>query len=252
MAKAIRYHSFNADPGLWGSSGSMISNVLGFSSDDIWAYATLGMHNTFPSTRMNIWNIHYSNITHRGRETHKCVSKQNHCWSKERIVTCSAQGHYLTHCLFVVNLFVGRNIIEMCIKIQQFSYKKMNLKTSFANWRSFCLGQCVKGMWEVTRICENLCRVRFISTSMKINENIVWCVKQGINRIGANTETEMFSFWWNLTTDALEVVKVTTSSAASDENFVKLTTFSFQWMAQPWLTNYIFSDVFKMGNIVYE
>ena len=28
---------------------------------------------------------------------------------------------------------------------------------------------------------------------------------------------------------ALEVVKMTTSSAASDENFVKMTTFSFQW-----------------------
>ena len=27
---------------------------------------------------------------------------------------------------------------------------------------------------------------------------------------------------------ALEVVKMTTSSAASDENFVKMTTFSFQ------------------------
>ena len=28
---------------------------------------------------------------------------------------------------------------------------------------------------------------------------------------------------------ALEVVKMTTSSAASDENFVKMTTFLFQW-----------------------
>ena len=28
---------------------------------------------------------------------------------------------------------------------------------------------------------------------------------------------------------ALEVVKMTTSSAASDENFIKMTTFSFQW-----------------------
>ena len=28
---------------------------------------------------------------------------------------------------------------------------------------------------------------------------------------------------------ALEVVKMTTSSAASDENFVKMTSFSFQW-----------------------
>ena len=29
---------------------------------------------------------------------------------------------------------------------------------------------------------------------------------------------------------ALKVVKMTTSSAASDENFVKMTTFSFQWI----------------------
>ena len=28
---------------------------------------------------------------------------------------------------------------------------------------------------------------------------------------------------------ALKVVKMTTSSAASDENFIKMTTFSFQW-----------------------
>ena len=31
---------------------------------------------------------------------------------------------------------------------------------------------------------------------------------------------------------ALEVVILTTSSAASDENFVKMTTFLFQWMGQ--------------------
>ena len=31
---------------------------------------------------------------------------------------------------------------------------------------------------------------------------------------------------------ALEVVKLTTSSAASDENFVKMTTFSFQWITR--------------------
>ena len=29
---------------------------------------------------------------------------------------------------------------------------------------------------------------------------------------------------------ALKVVKMTTSSAASDENFIKMTTFSFQWV----------------------
>ena len=28
---------------------------------------------------------------------------------------------------------------------------------------------------------------------------------------------------------ALEVVKMTTSSAVSDENFIKMTTFMFQW-----------------------
>ena len=39
------------------------------------------------------------------------------------------------------------------------------------------------------------------------------------------TETEMkFS-----SLAALKFVKMTTSSAASDENFVKMTTFSFQW-----------------------
>ena len=44
---------------------------------------------------------------------------------------------------------------------------------------------------------------------------------------------------------ALKVVKMTTSSAASDENFVKMTTFSFQWwyrldfheISSSWLSN---------------
>ena len=44
-----------------------------------------------------------------------------------------------------------------------------------------------------------------------------------------NTETEISSFWWNFSSlTALRVVKMTTSSAASDENFVKM-TFLFQW-----------------------
>ena len=32
---------------------------------------------------------------------------------------------------------------------------------------------------------------------------------------------------------ALEVVKMTTSSAVSDENFIKMTTFPFQWSHEP-------------------
>ena len=38
---------------------------------------------------------------------------------------------------------------------------------------------------------------------------------------------------------ALEVVKMTTSSAASDENFVKMTTFLFQWFCAKLLEWYL-------------
>ena len=38
---------------------------------------------------------------------------------------------------------------------------------------------------------------------------------------------------------ALEIVKMTTSSAASDDNFVKMTTFSFQWVASDWLVSFV-------------
>ena len=57
---------------------------------------------------------------------------------------------------------------------------------------------------------------------------------------------------------ALEVVKVTTSSAASDENFVKMTTFLFQWKprevdfneTRTYIKCYIFMEIeFKMSPV---
>ena len=46
--------------------------------------------------------------------------------------------------------------------------------------------------------------------------------------LGHSTETEMLSFWWNFNHWLHR--KLTTFGAASDENFVKMTTFLFQWV----------------------
>ena len=46
-------------------------------------------------------------------------------------------------------------------------------------------------------------------------------------------EREILSFWWNfLSLAAPEAVKITTFSAAIDENFIKMTTFPFQCWKQ--------------------
>ena len=51
---------------------------------------------------------------------------------------------------------------------------------------------------------------------------------------------------------ALKVVKMTTSSAASDENFIKMTTFSFQWRSHAHGFHYIYIYIYMYGIYVYS
>ena len=71
-------------------------------------------------------------------------------------------------------------------------------------------------------------------TSKRRHFGLFWCT---------DVEYQLYELHWNgnvfilmkfSSLAALEVVKMTTSSAASDQNFVKMTTFSFQWIPNLW------------------
>ena len=118
------------------------------------------MFNTSISSRINIirtavsiewpcFDIHvhhrklamfWQPLTHWGRVTHICVGKLTIIGSNNGLSPGRRQAIIWTNAgiLFIEPL--GTNFSEILIVIQIFSFKKMRLKMSSANWRPFCPG----------------------------------------------------------------------------------------------------------------
>ena len=65
-----------------------------------------------------------------------------------------ATSHYLNQCWFIVNWILGNRFTEIWIIIQQFPFKKINLKMSSVKWWPFCLCLHVLTHWSlVQQIC---------------------------------------------------------------------------------------------------
>ena len=93
------------------------------------------------------------------------------------------------------------------------------------------LNQIIFFLWCVLRHHIYMYMSRVYPYDVHMVLGALYCVVAMSVLVDVYTETEMSSFWWNFHHWlALKVVKMTTSSAASDENFVKMTTFSFQCM----------------------
>ena len=77
--------------------------------------------------------------THRGRMMRLCIVKPIRCWFIKCFFSSSAPSHFLTN---AAKLLIGQlwtNLNEICVNKQMFPHKKINLKTSSAKWRPFCL-----------------------------------------------------------------------------------------------------------------
>ena len=72
--------------------------------------------------------------------THICVSKQTSIGSDNGLSPGRRQAIIWTNARLLLIGPLGTNFSEVLIEIITFSFKKMRLKVSSANWRPFCLG----------------------------------------------------------------------------------------------------------------
>ena len=79
-------------------------------------------------------------LTHWGRITHICVNKLTIIGSDDGLLPGRRQAIIWTNAGLLLIGPLGTNFIEILIRIQTFSFKKMHLKISSAKWRPFCLG----------------------------------------------------------------------------------------------------------------
>ena len=79
-------------------------------------------------------------LSHWGRATHICVGKLTIIGSDNGLSLDRRQAIILTNAGILLIGHSGTNFSEILIEILIFSFKKMQLKMSFAKWRPFCLG----------------------------------------------------------------------------------------------------------------
>ena len=155
-------------------------------------------------------------LTHWGPVTHICIGKQTIIGSDNGLSPGRRQAIIWTNGGILLIRSLGTNFSEILSKNHTFSFKKMLLKTSSAKWRPSWLGLNV--LFYICHCC------------------IVWQVTldHDILRLhwteAIYNKMQMLTFWWFSSLAALEVVRMTTSSAANDENFIKMMTFPFQCM----------------------
>ena len=77
---------------------------------------------------------------HWGIVTHTCVGKLTIIGSDKCLAPGRRQAIIRSNAGILLIGPLGRNIGEILIGIQTFSFKNMHLKMSSANWRPFCLG----------------------------------------------------------------------------------------------------------------
>ena len=79
-------------------------------------------------------------LTHWGRMTHICVSKQIIIGSDNGLSPGRRQAIIWTNAEILLIRPLWTNFSEILIEIHTFSFKKIHLKMSSGKWRPFCLG----------------------------------------------------------------------------------------------------------------
>ena len=85
-------------------------------------------------------NMLCKHLTHSGRVTHICASKQSINASDNGLSPSRRQAIIVTNAGILLIRTLGTNFSEIFSEILTFSFKKMCLKVSSAKWRPFCLG----------------------------------------------------------------------------------------------------------------
>ena len=110
-----------------------------------WGKLICGVNENNQNIIILIWNIYSGNLflwrllTHWGRVTHICVSKQTIIGSDNGLSPGRHQAICWTNAEILLIGTLGTNFSEILIGIQIFAFKKIHLKMSSAKWRPFCL-----------------------------------------------------------------------------------------------------------------
>ena len=100
-----------------------------------------GLKSDLRQTALYPWSLFKLNrLTHWGRAMHICVSKFTIIASDNGLSPGRRQAIIWNNAGILSIGLLGTNFSEILIKILTFSFKKMRLKVSSANWRPFCLG----------------------------------------------------------------------------------------------------------------
>ena len=102
-------------------------------------------------------NVDCSLLTHWGRVTHICVGKLSIIGSDNGLSLGRRQAIIWTNAGILLIGPLGTNFSEISIGIQIFSFKKMHLIMSSAQWRPFCLGlnvliKLINSLWPAGTI----------------------------------------------------------------------------------------------------
>ena len=85
-------------------------------------------------------NHNIQRLTHWGRVTHICISKQTIIGSDNGLSPGRHQAIIWTNAGILLIGTLGTNFSEILIENRIISFKKMGLKVSSVKWRPFCLG----------------------------------------------------------------------------------------------------------------
>ena len=99
---------------------------------------------------VNPCSLMVNQLTHWGRVTHICVSKLTTIGSDNDLSPGRRQAINWTSAGILLIGTLGTNFSEILSEIRALSFKKMELKMSYAKWRRFCLGL------NVLRCCDTL------------------------------------------------------------------------------------------------
>ena len=98
-------------------------------------------------TKVDSWLSWLSILTHWGRVTHICVSKQTIIGSDNGLSPGRRRANIWTNAGILLIGPLGTNFSEISIEIFTFSFKKMGLNVSSAKWWPFFLGLNVFMLW---------------------------------------------------------------------------------------------------------
>ena len=141
-------------------------------------------------------------LTHWGRVTHICVSKQTIIGSDNGLLPNWRQAIIWTNAGILLIGTLGTNFSGIFIEIRIFSFKKMGLKVSSAKWRSFCrdlnvLTPYVLVVWRENRyVCLTLkyrWSLRFHLHLMIISIQLVWLTHWSWDNMAAILQTKFLN-----------------------------------------------------------